>query len=151
MMDLSKRTPGVQRVTAKCIDLFIFIFLAAVLPAVVGPLLGFAYTMLGDSIQAGAFKGQSVGKMVIGLRVMSTRTREPATLRDSFIRNSPIGIVTFFSIIPFWGWLIMIVLGPPLMLIEAYLLFRVEKGHRLGDVMADTEVVPCETRLWNST
>lgn len=151
MMDLATHTPGVKRVAAKSIDFFVFIFIAVVFPRVLGPLLGFAYTLLADGIRIGPFKGQSFGKMVMGLRVMNRVSKDPAGLRDSMIRNAPIGVITFFSIIPFWGWFIMFVMGIPMILIEAYLLFRANHGHRLGDVMADTEVVICETRLWTST
>ena len=136
---------------AKSIDLLVFVFVAIVLPKVFGPLIGFIYTMAGDAIKVSAFSGQSVGKMAVGLKVISRVSGQPASLRESMIRNTPIGIVTFFSIIPFWGWFIMIVLGIPMILIETFLLIRAEKGHRLGDVMADTEVIHCDTKLWNST
>ena len=57
------------------------------------------------------------------------------------IRNAPVGVATFFAIIPVWGWLILLLVGIPLLLIEGYLMFRVESRQRLGDVMADTEVI----------
>ena len=47
-----------------------------------------------------------------------------------------------FSIFPFWGWIFSILIAPPLILLEVYLLFKLDSGHRLGDVMADTSVVP---------
>lgn len=140
-----------KRLAAKTIDLLVFVFLAIVLPNVFGPLIGFLYTLVADGIRVGAFKGQSLGKMIIGLRVTNRVTHEAGGLRESVIRNAPVGVVTFFSIIPFWGWLIMLVLGIPMVLIEAFLLIRTENGHRLGDVMADTEVILCDTKLWNST
>jgi hypothetical protein len=52
-----------------------------------------------------------------------------------------VGLCTFFAIIPIWGWIILFLVGIPLMAIEIYLLARVETRQRLGDVMADTEVV----------
>ena len=45
------------------------------------------------------------------------------------------------AIIPFWGWIIAIAIGIPLTLLEVYLLYKLDSGHRLGDVMADTTVI----------
>lgn len=57
------------------------------------------------------------------------------------IRNAPIGVATFFGIIPFWGWIILVLLGIPLLALEVYLMVTLANGGRLGDVMADTHVV----------
>jgi hypothetical protein len=56
-------------------------------------------------------------------------------------------VATFFALIPVWGWLLVILLGIPLLLIEVYLMLTVPKGQRLGDVMGDTEVVPVDRVL----
>lgn len=135
-----------NRVAAKVVDLFVVVSLAALLPRVVGPLLGFAYSLVADGLNAGPFRGQSLGKKIFGLQAWNLIRQEPASLKDSVIRNAPVGVATFFSIIPIWGWIILPIVGLPLMLIEVYLMIRMEKGHRLGDVMADTEV-----RLYRKT
>jgi uncharacterized membrane protein len=122
-------------------DFVIVVALAAILPYPLGPLLGFLYSLFADGVNYKMFSGQSVGKKVMGLRVMSTVRKEPATLRDSGLRNAPVGVATFFAIIPIWGWLILVLIGLPLMIMEIYLMLRVESGHRLGDVMGDTEVI----------
>jgi hypothetical protein len=44
-----------------------------------------------------------------------------------------------FAII-FFG-IILGLIGLPLMVMEVYLMISVETGHRLGDVMGDTEVI----------
>ena len=130
-----------NRLVAKFIDLLIVFFLARVLPEIVGPLLGFAYSLLADGINAGQFQGQSIGKKLMKLRVVSrTRSHKPADFRDSALRNTPVGVATIFALIPFWGWIILALVGIPLMIMEIYLMVTVETGHRLGDVMADTEV-----------
>src|SRR4051812_27858860 len=130
-----------NRVVAKMIDIVIMMALAAILPYPVGPLAGFCYSILGDGMSFGPFVGQSVGKKLMKLQVQSTTRKRPASYRDSMLRNTPVGIATFFSIIPIWGWLILGLIGIPLMAIEIYLMLSVETGHRLGDVMGDTEVV----------
>jgi uncharacterized RDD family membrane protein YckC len=132
-----------SRVAAKMIDLFLVVFISAVpiLPYPVGPLLGFAYSIFGDGIQKGPLMGESVGKKLMKLRVVRKGTKTPATWRDSVLRNAPVGVATFFAIIPVWGWIILILIGLPLMIMEVYLMLSVETGQRLGDVMGDTEVV----------
>jgi uncharacterized RDD family membrane protein YckC len=130
-----------NRIIAKMIDISIVFFAAAILPYPVGPLLGFFYSLFGDGINHHKFHGQSVGKKLMKLRVVHILTRKPATWKESAFRNAPVGVATFFAIIPIWGWIILGVLGVPLMVMEIYLMLSVETGHRLGDVMGDTEVV----------
>lgn len=140
---LESPTPGIAKVStlvrcvAKGLDLCVIFFLSIVLPYPVGVLLGFMYTLIHD----GLYKGQSLGKRVFHLRVMHLKTGEPCTLRESVIRNAPLGVATFFSIIPFWGWIILVLLGIPLVALEVYLMLTLANGGRLGDVMADTQVV----------
>jgi len=131
----------VNRVVAKFIDIAIVFLVAAIFPYPLGPLLGFLYSLLADGIQYKTFNGQSVGKKLMKLQVVNTITKKPATYRDSVLRNAPVGVATFFAIIPVWGWLILGLIGIPLMIMEVYLMLTVETGHRLGDVMGDTEVI----------
>lgn len=153
----------VTRVIAKLIDIFMVFVFAWLLPYPLGPLVGFGYSIFADGMNFGPFRGQSVGKKLLKLQVRSTKSRTPgngragggsagdrpangpatwpASWKDSAIRNTPVGVATFFGIIPIWGWLILGLIGIPLMVMEIYLMLSVESGHRLGDVMADTEVV----------
>lgn len=131
----------VNRVIAKTLDLFFVFLLVAILPYPAGPLLGFLYSLLGDGMNFGPFRGQSIGKKILKLQVLHYPDKKTANLRDAVFRNAPVGVATFFGIIPIWGWFILGVIGIPLMMMEVYLMLTVESGHRLGDVMADTEVV----------
>lgn len=135
-----------NRVVAKLIDLFLVIAVAAILPYPLGPLVGFLYSILGDGIRFKGFRGQSIGKKVMNLRVIKSGTGQPAVFKDSVYRNAPVGVATFFAIIPVWGWLILGLIGVPLMVMEIYLMLRVENGHRLGDVMGDTQVIELPKR-----
>ena len=135
------KTPVLNRVAAKMIDILFVFALAVVLPYPLGPLAGFGYSLVADGMHVKPFRGQSLGKLIMRLRVVSTLEPRPASLRDSIIRNAPVGVATFFAIIPVWGWLILGLIGLPLMVIEVYLMTTVANGHRLGDVMGDTEVV----------
>ncbi len=142
-----KKVAPAHRVAAKMVDIGIIIGLAAILPYPLGPLVAFAYSLIGDGLGFGDLSGQSLGKKIFGLRVMNTLKDEPASLKDSILRNAPVGIATFFAIIPVWGWLILGLVGLPLMAMEIYLMVSVESGHRLGDVMADTEVTAAPNPL----
>ena len=133
------------RCMAKAIDMSAIFFLALILPYPIGVLLGFAYTLVHD----GLFNGQSLGKRVFHLKavqagqevIVATPEMPACTVRESVIRNVPLGVATFFAIIPFWGWIILVLLGVPLVLLEVYLMLTSPTGSRLGDVMADTRVV----------
>ena len=130
-----------NRVAAKSIDLLIIMASSAVLPYPAGPLFGFVYSLFADGSAFPGFQGQSIGKKLLGLQVVSTLTGKPAHFKESALRNSPVAVATFFGIIPVWGWLILGLIGVPLMIMEIYLMLSVATGHRLGDVMGDTEVL----------
>ncbi len=139
----------VNRVIAKLIDLTLVIGVAAILPYPFGPLTGFLYSLLADGFHWGPFQNQSLGKKIMKLRVVhfpAAETRTGALFRDSVLRNSPVGVATFFAIIPVWGWWILALVGIPLMIMEVYLMVTVDTGHRLGDVMAETEVQEIERK-----
>lgn len=135
-MSEATKVSTLVRCLAKGIDLCVIFFFSIVLPYPLGVLLGFIYTLVHD----GLFKGQSLGKKFFNLRVVHVKTNQPCSLRESVIRNTPLGVATFFGIIPFWGWIILILLGLPLVALEIYLMVTLENGGRLGDVMADTRV-----------
>ena len=59
---------------------------------------------------------------------MNLKTNEVCTLRESVIRNAPLGVAIFFGIIPFWGWIILVLLGIPLVALEIYLMMTLENG-----------------------
>lgn len=124
-----------SRVFSKLIDLTLVIALANVFYPV-GPLVGFLYSLFGDSVG-----GQSIGKKMLSLRVVGRISRQPGGIKDSLIRNAPVGVATLFGFIPIWGWLVLGLVGIPLMIVEVYLMATVGKGVRLGDAMADTEVI----------
>jgi len=130
-----------NRIIAKLIDLFLVILVGVVIPRPFGPLTGFAYSLLADGMNIGPFHGQSIGKRILGLRVVQMNSQTPATFQDSVLRNAPVGVATFFAIIPVWGWLILFLMGVPLMVIEIYLMMTKPGGHRLGDLMGNTEVL----------
>jgi len=95
------------------------------------------YLSICDSLQ----NGQSVGKRMMGFAVVSLENGKPCSIKQSFIRNLPINIPLLLAIIPLWGWILSLLVGIPLLLLEIYLIYKIDSGHRLGDVMADTTVM----------
>ncbi len=147
----SVRVSVLKRVGARAIDLSIMLLFSNVLPYPVGPLAGFAYSILGDGMNFGPFRRQSVGKKALGLQVRrlipeAGGDRPVLTWRDIGLRNIPVGVVTFLQIIPVLGWILLVLVGIPLLVVEVWLMIHNPGGHRLGDVLGDTEVVPVEPR-----
>ena len=136
-----------HRVFAKAIDFAAVVACAILIPYPLGPLLGFLYSLAADALHLGSPLSQSLGKKLLKLQTVSRvrrgadGLREPCDLKESLFRNAPVGVATFFALIPVWGWLILFLIGIPLMAMEIYLMLSVETGHRLGDVMGDTEVI----------
>lgn len=129
-------TARLTRLIAKVIDLFLVVILSMLFYPF-GLILAIAYIGVSDSL----YDGQSVGKRFMGFAVISLDDGTPCSLKQSVIRNLPIVIPMVFAIIPLWGWIFCSILSVPLMLMEVYLLFKLDSGHRLGDVMADTTVI----------
>lgn len=130
------RTAKWSRLAAKAVDLFIILVLSTTLYPM-GPILGIVYISLSDSMQM----GQSVGKKMVGFAVVSLIDGQPCSTKQSVIRNLPIIFPLIFAIIPFWGLIFTVILGVPLLALEAYFVLSIASGHRLGDVMADTTVI----------
>ena len=124
------------RLSAKLIDFFIMAFFSFLFYPV-GVLLSLAYLGVSDSMHS----GQSLGKRVMGFSVISLEDGGPCTLKQSIIRNLPFLIPWGLLIIPFWGWFLAFLLSVPLLALEIYLISKINSGHRLGDVMADTSVI----------
>jgi uncharacterized RDD family membrane protein YckC len=130
------KTARITRLLAKVIDLFILTILSLLFYPF-GLILAITYIAICDSLH----NGQSVGKRFMGFAVISLEDGTPCSAKQSLIRNLPIVVPMIFAIIPLWGWIFCSILSIPLMIMEVYLLFKLDSGHRLGDVMADTTVI----------
>jgi uncharacterized RDD family membrane protein YckC len=136
LLKSSIKVARLSRLIAKVIDLFIVLILSIFIYPL-GIILSVAYIAISDSLQ----NGQSVGKKFMGFAVISLEDGKPCTIKQSAIRNLPIIIPLGIAIVPIWGWIFSFLIGVPLILLEVYLLYKLDSGHRLGDVMADTSVM----------
>lgn len=128
-----QRADFTTRAVAGLVDLLIIIGLAR-LPDVIGFLSAAGYILIRD----GLFDRCSIGKKVIGLRVLSLGDSRPSvTYRDSIIRNTPIVLAYFLFLIPYAGW----ILCPLALGMEGLTALGDRRGMRIGDMLARTQVV----------
>ena len=145
---ISRRTPiflgpvcstPVHRSLAKAIDLtlvMVIFFVGKTLWGPLGPLLGAFYAAVQDSFG----EGQSVGKKIIGLRTVDESTGVSCPALSSCMRNIPVVVIVLCASIPV-VWAFSLLLLTPFILLEIYLVFSLETGVRLGDIMANTLIV----------
>jgi len=125
-----------HRFIAKLID-FLIVLLLSRLVSPVGFFMGITYLLAGD----GFFHGKSVGKLLVGLQTYVPQKKKNGSFRESILRNFPL-LLGYLALawIPVIGWLLFAgVVG-----IEMLLMIGNEKGMRIGDELALTQVVDCE-------
>lgn len=124
------KAPVGKRVLAVLIDtalvMLVWFIFRAVHLAFIGGLVTMAYSFLKDGIDFGGLDNRSVGKKVMGLRVMNLATKARCTYVDSLLRQ-------ILFIIP----LVNVVIA----IIEFVLVLVDPKGIRLGDKIAKTMVI----------
>ena len=131
----TQKASVLKRVLARMVDGLVAWALALVLPPV-GILVGLMYLAVADGVQ----KGQSLGKMVFGLEVV-TSDGAPCDLKSSISRNIPFELALLFLAVPLLGWILLVIAGIPILLIELWLVIADHNGSRLGDRIAGTTVI----------
>ena len=131
----TQKASVLKRVLARMVDGLVAWALALVLPPV-GILVGLMYLAVADGVQ----KGQSLGKMVFGLEVV-TSDGAPCDLKSSIYRNIPFELALLFLAVPLLGWILLIIAGLPILLVELWLVIADHNGSRLGDRIAGTTVI----------
>lgn len=132
MSDEVKRAGLLLRAFAKALD-FILIAAAAEIVPKAGFFAGLAYILIGD----GLFDGRSVGKLLMGLRVVSATASEPCSMKESIMRNAPLGAGLLLLKLPWIGWIFLVVIC----VVEFLILLGSRNGMRLGDELAGTTVI----------
>ncbi len=129
-----------ERSIAKLIDLLLSGALLF-LPGVVGPISGALYILISD----GLYGGHSIGKRLVGLRVIDAEDeRTLCDLKSSIIRNSIFAALIAFYLamrfLPYFGMVLASLAWIALIVVEMLLIYN--DGQRLGDRMAGTKVLP---------
>ncbi|MCX5719230.1 MAG: RDD family protein [Nitrospirae bacterium] len=124
------------RIIAKILDFIIIVAVTEVVPKA-GFFAGLAYLLIGD----GLFDGRSLGKKLIGLKVISADTNKPCSFKDSILRNSTFAIGYLLYKIPWFGWIFIVIVS----VFEFIILLGSKERMRLGDEIAKTKVVTITT------
>ncbi|MBM4137081.1 MAG: RDD family protein [Nitrospira sp.] len=132
MSEEFKKAGLLLRTVAKILDYIIIAAVAEMVPKA-GFFAGLVYLLIGD----GLFEGRSLGKKLIGLRVVSADTNKPCTFRDSILRNSPLGVGYLLYRIPWIGWIFILLVS----VVEFIILLGSNERKRIGDEIAKTIVI----------
>ncbi|MBI1820295.1 MAG: RDD family protein [Nitrospirae bacterium] len=125
-----------HRVIAKGVDFLILAIFRQIFPPT-GIYLSITYLLIAD----GLFHGKSIGKLLVGLQTFVPHKNKNASFRESIIRNFPLLIGYLFLFIPYLGWIFFfLIIG-----FELLLMIGNEKGLRIGDELAKTQVLDSES------
>jgi len=128
-----------ERFIAKLID-FLIVGALFVFPTAVGPLAGITYILISDGLKG----GRSVGKRIIGLKVLSAENSSACDFKKSIIRNGDFGAIILWYIligwVPYAGKLLAVIVWIAVIAIEMLLIYTDEMGSRFGDRIAGTIV-----------
>ncbi|MBI5563135.1 MAG: RDD family protein [Deltaproteobacteria bacterium] len=137
--------PGfLERLIAKFIDLLVVGAFFA-FPSFIGVLAGATYILISD----GLYDGRSIGKKIIGLKVVLDGA-SPCDFRRSIIRNAEFALVILVYVvigwIPYAGKPIAALLALAVAVVEIALMVTDDgAGARFGDRIAGTGVVAAKT------
>jgi len=132
------QTSAFNRVVAKSIDGLVILTIFFLGKALWFP-LGLVSAFLLCAFQDGLGVGQSVGKRILGLRVVDDQTGLGCSFFQSFQRNFPFAAGVIFAAVPLF-WMFFLLAFLPVLALETYLLFQLPTGVRLGDVLGNTLV-----------
>ena len=132
MSDEVKSASLLLRVFAKILDFILIAAMAEVIPKA-GFYAGISYLLISD----GLFEGRSIGKFLIGLRVVSAAHDGPCSMRESIVRNAPLGAGLLLFKLPWIGWIFIAGVSA----VEFLILLGSKEGRRLGDELAKTAVI----------
>jgi uncharacterized RDD family membrane protein YckC len=139
LIDQEEKTCGVvsqkanllNRFIAKFID-FLVVALLYEIPLKISFLMGLVYLFIADG-----FVNGSIGKRLIGLRIVMIKDNASISFRESILRNIPLGIAYLSYAIPFVGGII----AAGIVALESLLMIGNPQGRRLGDEVAKTFVL----------
>lgn len=112
---------------------------------ILGALVSAVYLLTKDAIafeitKNPDFKNRSLGKKIMGLEVVSFDC-SGIDWTISLKRNLPLAIGSAFGIVPIIGWVVGGIIGFVMVIVEVVLVISDNKGRRLGDRWANTQVV----------
>jgi len=136
-VDEVKKASLLLRVFAKLLDFILIAAMAEMVPRA-GFYAGLSYLLISD----GLFDGRSIGKKLMGLKVVSITANEPCSMKESIMRNAPLGAGLLLYKLPWIGWVFIVLVSA----LEFLILLGSKDGMRLGDEIAKTIVIEAEER-----
>lgn len=127
-----KKVSLLLRLTAKVLDFILIAAMAEIVPRA-GFYAGLSYLLISD----GLFNGRSIGKYLMGIRVVSLTTNGQCSMKESIVRNAPLGLGLLLYEIPWIGWVFVVLVS----VFEFLVLLGSKDGMRLGDELAKTMVI----------
>lgn len=124
------------RLLARLFDLMVCGALIALMHRA-GAAAAAVYLLLGDAL----FRGQSLGKRMLGIRVVHVPTRKGAGARQSALRNFPMALLGLLAMGPAAQWKLLAAFSLALLGYEAVRVLIHPLGLRIGDELAKTQVV----------
>ncbi len=121
-----------NRFIAKFLDILI-VAAASEIASPIGWIVGLTYILIADGFSG----GRSLGKRLIGLQTVIPQTHEVPGFKESIIRNFPFGLALLLYQVPYVGWLAALAI----IMVEALLVIGNDRGLRLGDEIASTQVL----------
>lgn len=136
-----RKAGQLDRVIAKTIDFIIVGALLEIIP-VAGYFAGLVYLLISDGVN----EGRSLGKWLIGLRVVLRGSPSvQCSLKESILRNFFFGVAYLIfgvlRMIPLIGWILSIAVFGVVVFFEWLIMFGSEDGGRFGDEIAKTMVI----------
>lgn len=132
-----------NRIIAKAIDFLIVVALLEIMPGI-GFFAGLAYLLFAD----GLFRGRSIGKRLVGLKVVYYINDDKTAdcgYKESALRNSPFAAAYVLSgvliFIPLLGWVLSFAVIAAILIFEGLVMLGSEDDMRLGDEIAKTRVL----------
>ncbi len=134
------KTDILSRVSARTIDLIIVAAFLELVPRA-GFFAGIAYLLIAD----GLFGGRSIGKKLIGIKVVLIESGKACGYKESIFRNFifAIGLLLcgILNDVPLLGGVFIIIVPVLILLFEGLILLGSENGMRVGDEFAKTRVI----------
>lgn len=122
----------INRIIAKFVDILVVAALSKLLSPV-GFFAAITYLLIADGFP----KGGSIGKRLIGLRIVIPKINNTCSFRNSVIRNFPLAIGYLLFFVPYVGWIFTSLI----LVLEGLLIVGNERGLRIGDELAKTQVL----------
>ena len=92
------------------------------------------------------FEGRSIGKRILGLKVVRLDNME-MDISTSARRNLTLGLGSLIALVPIIGWILGVIIGAIMNIVEMLFLLMDSEGRRLGDKWAGTQVVVASVQM----